>query len=150
MIDPLVRIAMPDAGYELRSELTRKTFETLDWLVAGVNNGRITEGQFSVAIDALFMALSGLVESPFIEIVTEAQNQCHVGQRRVKRHFHHKDKAEIASITRVPGESTINVFKRVMGQATSGRAFEFDTSKEALERVNKTADELIEKGWIEL
>lgn len=137
-------------GYDLRSELTRKTFETLDWLIAGVNNGRVTEGQFSVAIDALFMALSGLVESPFIEIVTEAQNQCYDSYRRVSRHFHHKDRAEIASIRRLPGEPAASLFKRVMGQSTAGKRFEFDTSKEALEWVNKTANGLIEKGWIEL
>lgn len=148
--DQPVRITVPGSGYELREELDRKTFETLDWLVSGVNAGKVTEAEFSVAIDAIFMALSGLVDSPFIEIVTEAQKQCHAGYRRVERFFHHEDKAEIIKLSRLPGEPATSLFKLVMGQSTAGKRFEFDTSKEALEWVNKTANGLTEKGWIEL
>lgn len=148
--DQPVRITVPGSGYELREELNRKTFETLDWLVLGVDCGRITQDQFSVAIDAMFMALSGLVESPFVEIVTEAQKQCSDGKFKVKRLFHHPDSAEIVRLSWAPGESAIYAMKLVMGQAVGGKQTELNNSKAAFAAFGRMSDALAEKGWIEL
>lgn len=60
----------------LQEELDRKVHETLTWLIHGLEIGRITKTEFSTSIDALFMAVSGLVENDFIQIITEAQKMC--------------------------------------------------------------------------
>lgn len=60
------------SDYELRSELNRKTFETLDWLIRAVTRGDLTREQFSTGIDTLFMAVNGLVDKEFVHILTEA------------------------------------------------------------------------------
>lgn len=137
-------------GYDTASELNRKTFETLEWLLSGVDRGRITEEQFSVAIDALFMTVSGLVEGSFIEIVTEAQEQCSKCNFQLKRMFHHPDEAEIIKLTWTPGDSHVSTLKLVLGQAASGKVTELEDSRAAMKVFRTTGKILEKKGWIEL
>lgn len=81
---------------ELADELRVKSFDALNHLIQSVHNAKITEEQFSTGVDALFMAVSGLVQEPapgtpklnvdtgklvspppgpkFIDIVTECSN----------------------------------------------------------------------------
>ena len=59
----------------LQDEVNRKAIETLSYLTTAVHHGKITPDQFSTGIDALFMAVSGLVtDKDFIFLITEAQN----------------------------------------------------------------------------
>jgi hypothetical protein len=60
----------------IQDELSRKVHETLEWLLVGVERGRITKEQCSFGLDTLFMAVSGLVDKDFIKIITEAQAMC--------------------------------------------------------------------------
>lgn len=60
----------------LREELDRKVFATLEHLFHQVKTKRITVEQFSFGIDTLFMAVSGLVDDDFIQIITEASRLC--------------------------------------------------------------------------
>ena len=61
----------------LQDEVNRKAFETLSWLTLSVTNDRITPSQYSIGIDSLFMAVSGLVtDKDFIHMITEAQRLC--------------------------------------------------------------------------
>lgn len=62
---------------DLQSEVNRKAFDTLSWLTLAVTDKRITPDQFSTGVDALFMAVSGLVsDRDFIYMITEAQRLC--------------------------------------------------------------------------
>ncbi len=62
---------------DLQSEINRKAFETISWLTLAVTQKKITPAQFSTGIDALFMAVSGLVtDKDFIVMITEAQRLC--------------------------------------------------------------------------
>jgi hypothetical protein len=56
----------------LREELDRKTFDTMQWLTEALTYGKITDAQFSTGVDALFMAVNGLVGEAFCEVVTTA------------------------------------------------------------------------------
>lgn len=60
----------PDSGAppELKDELNRKVMDTMSWLITRVGNGYISEQQFSTAVDALFMAVSGLVDREFFDL----------------------------------------------------------------------------------
>ena len=63
----------------LQQEVNRKAFDTFAWLTNAVMNGSITKEQFSTGIDALFMAMSGIVsDRDFIAYITEAQNLCEI------------------------------------------------------------------------
>lgn len=59
----------------LKEELDRKVLETLEYLVLRYKRGQITRQYFEGGIDALFMAVNGLVRNEFIEIVTEIQEE---------------------------------------------------------------------------
>lgn len=80
---------------DLADELRVKSFDALNHLIQSVHSAKITEEQFSTGVDALFMAVSGLVQEPvaapklnpatgklesfrpavkFIDIVTECSN----------------------------------------------------------------------------
>lgn len=62
---------------DLQSEVNRKAFDTLSWLTLAVSAKRISPDQFSTGVDALFMAVSGLVsDRDFIYMITEAQKLC--------------------------------------------------------------------------
>ncbi|MDT4853402.1 hypothetical protein FQZ97_876670 [compost metagenome] len=72
----------------LQQELERKSFETLDWLIASAGLGKLSEAQFSTGLDTLFMAVNGLVRSQeFIEVMSAAQKEIDVApavrERRV-------------------------------------------------------------------
>ena len=71
----------------LKEELDRKVFETIEYLVSAVRKGRMTQAQVSASLDTLFMAVSGLVGSDFIDIITEAQSYVGTDKSVVKRHF---------------------------------------------------------------
>ena len=68
----------------LREELDRKVFATLEHLFHQMKTERITMEQFSFGIDTLFMAVSGLVDKDFINIITEAGRLCEAHQAGVK------------------------------------------------------------------
>ena len=137
-------------GYELRPELNRKTFDTLNWLLSSVDRGNITEDQFLVAVDALFMALSGLVDNDFIHVITEAQGQCNKGKLQLKRLFHHADKDEIIRFSWTPGDSMVHTTMLTMGLATGVKSTEFDSPKDAFTMFNGAGRALEKRGWIEL
>ena len=61
----------------LQAEVNRKAIETLEWLTNAAIKKQITQAEFSVGIDALFMAVSGLVsDKDFIVYITGAQKLC--------------------------------------------------------------------------
>lgn len=144
---------MNAVAYELpttREELNRKTFETIEWLFVGLDKGRLTEEQFSVAVDALFMAVSGLVDKEFIGLVTAAQEQCEGVKTVVKRHFHAPAGDELLSLTWKPGEDNVYMTKRVCGMAVSGVIKSFDDAKAAASYLKEVGVAMGKKGWIEL
>lgn len=56
----------------IKQELSRKSIETLEYLVNERKRGQITNDQYSVGLDVLFMTCNGIVESDFIDLVTLA------------------------------------------------------------------------------
>ena len=66
----------------LQDEINRKALDTLAWLTLSVHNDKITAEQFSTGVDALFMAVSGLVtDKDFIHMISEAQYLIEAMQR---------------------------------------------------------------------
>lgn len=58
----------------LQDEINRKAIDTLSWLTLAIHHGRISAEQYSTGVDALFMAVSGLVTDPdWMQLIGEAQ-----------------------------------------------------------------------------
>ena len=129
-------------------ELERKTFMTADWLARSLDSGRITEQQFSTGIDALFMAVSGLVGGGFIDLVTSMQSFCGDDKYVIRRHFRHPDQDEILTMAWTLGEDRIIITKRVRGAVTGGKVIGYASAKEAAEFFRNCERGL--RKWVEL
>jgi hypothetical protein len=58
----------------LQDEVNRKAVDTLIWLGMSLHHGKISVDQFSTGVDALFMAVSGLVtDKDWLQMIGEAQ-----------------------------------------------------------------------------
>jgi hypothetical protein len=134
----------------LREELDRKVFETIEYLIAGVKKGRMTKDQASASLDTLFMAVSGLVDNDFINIITEAQNFVGGGQSVVKKHFYNPADGEILTLSWSPGQSKITTCRRTEGLATGGSIKDYDSVADAADIFNGCSPNFERKGWIEL
>lgn len=138
--------ALPSSLPTIREELDRKVFETLDWLTTSVRKCRITEEQFSMGIDTLFMAVSGLVDKDFINIITEAQNQCQHAKSVVRRLYQNAESGEVIVYAWKPGSSEVVVTKKILGEAVKGLTKDFDTPNDAYEFFAKDKP----RDWVEL
>lgn len=134
----------------LKDELDRKTFETIEYLVGAERKGRMTKAQVSASLDTLFMAVSGLVDNDFIDIMTEAQKVVTGDKSVVKRHFVLPDRAIIQTIAWVPGTDKFTTCQREFGHATGGAVKEFDSVEKAGRAFAKLGEGFEAKGWIEL
>jgi hypothetical protein len=133
----------------LREEINRKTFETIEWLFLGLNNGKLSEEQFSTGVDALFMAVAGLVDEGFIQMITEAQNMS--DSKFAKRRLFRAPKVdEVLTLSWIPGEDRVIVSKRIAGIATNGTVKEFANSKDASEYMRSVGASMERRGWVEL
>lgn len=133
----------------LKEELDRKVFETIEYLVGAVQKGRMTQAQVSASLDTLFMAVSGLADNDFINIITEAQRVVGGDKSPVKRILMNQETAELVVITWTPGEATVTVSKREFGWATGGSVKDCDTPAKAARFVNAVAENFEKKGWVE-
>lgn len=131
-------------------ELHRKSMDTLMWLVKSMNEGQLTDNEYSLGIDTLFMAVSGLVNEEFIDLITEAEKLCAKHKQIVKRLFTHPDKNEIFRVTWRVGSTEVITVRLMNGVAEQAKIKSFDSAEEAAKlfrRVNTLFDS---KGWIEL
>jgi hypothetical protein len=92
---------------DLKEELNRKVMESVSWLMSSVQSGQITDFQFSTGIDALFMAVAGLVGKDFVEIVTEAQKLSPDGQNVQRRYFYDATTTDTVRVVWRPGSDHI-------------------------------------------
>ena len=59
----------------VEEELDRKAIETLEYLVGKHRSGAITDSQYRVALDTLFMTVSGIIGADFINLITAAGDE---------------------------------------------------------------------------
>lgn len=134
----------------LRDELDRKVFETIDYLVGAVARGRMTKAQASAGLDTLFMAVNGLVDSDFINIITEAQSVFNCDKSVVRRHFVLPDRNIIQSVSWIPGTDKFTTCQRENGYAVAGAVKEFDSVAKAGQAFERIGEGFEKKGWVEL
>lgn len=134
----------------LKEELDRKVADTLDWLVRGVEGGKLTKEQASTGLDTLFMAVSGLVDGEFIHIITSAQDYVAGASSIVKKHFHAPASDETVTFTWMTGEDRVMTRKRVGSAVVSEVVKRFDDAKEAAGFMDRLSEQMEKKGWVEL
>lgn len=134
----------------LKDELDRKVFETIEFLVNANHRGRMSKAQVSASLDTLFMAVNGLVDKDFIDIITTAQETVGGDKSAVKKHFYNPDDGEILTLSWIPGDSKIATCRRIEGQATGGGVKDYDCAADAANIFNGCSANFERKGWIEL
>lgn len=135
----------------LRDELDRKVFETIEWLVVGLDKARFTPEQFSMGMNTLFMAVSGIADEAFIGIVTESQKECEDVKPHIKRLFHApKEEPEIMSVHWNVGSDCVVINRLSYEMVYGSKTWDLHTAKKARAFVDKFAALMLTKGWIEL
>jgi hypothetical protein len=128
----------------VREELDRKTVETLDWLMAAVRNGLLTDSQFSTGIAATWKAVSGLVSEDVSELMCEAGRIAREKPPMERRFFWKK---EPMVVERQMQESSFYVSKPLRGFRSHGGCA---SPAHAKEMMDSFCTRLIENGWREL
>lgn len=134
---------------QLKEELERKVFETLSWLIHGVTAAKLTEQQFSTAVDAIFMSVAGLVEHGFIEIVTEAQNQVSESEpASVRKHFMRGN--DVVVLQWIVDTCVVRGTLWRSGKQIKTKVMERDTPVDALSSLKRASEALVRDGYAEL
>lgn len=134
----------------LKEELDRKVLETIEWLFVGLDRGQISQEQFSTGIDALFMAVSGLVGGDFIHLISEAQKQLEdMPKPSLRRHFFNGSNTSFQLSWQI-GDNKVVITRIVGGCLSKSSVVEKDTAQEARDSFNRSADSLLLKGFWEL
>lgn len=133
-----------------REELSRKSFETMDWLYTQVQNGQLTKAQFQTGVNSLFMTCAGLVDQAFSHLIGEMSQDLRDVKAIEKRIFMRA--LSLVVVTRIAGESAWSVNGRVLGVAESGKSVLKATSspKEAQDHMELFCTKLIASGYEEL
>ena len=145
--------AKPAGGYDILSELYTKAFETLKHLTLSVQQGKITEEQFSTGIDALFMAVSGLVPEysgrpRFIDVITACSDEAKNRYPIQTRCFYNHQEGIFKTLSWQAGDPFLKV--RTVGGPNAGlKRLEADTADKARDMLVMAAAALKHK-FVEL
>lgn len=134
--------------YGIKPELERKAMETIEWLTLVVERGAITEAQFSTGVDALFMAVSGLVKSDINDLITAADKVAKQARHVVKRCFVKDD--IVVAIERELGEAKVTLKKYRAGVSFGNGQGLRATDASARDAMNSACDTLLAGGYVEL
>lgn len=138
-------------------ELYRKTFETISHYLNAYRIGRVTEEQFATAIDALFMAVSGLVpELPgrpdFMQVISACKDEATAIYPVVKRVFFGKSTGNFKVFTWQAGDDFIRARMTSKGELLEERKVQCPDAATARDKLNEMADpyKLKQLGYLEL
>lgn len=131
-----------------QEEIHSKAFETIEWLINSLHQAKITEEQFSTGVNALFMALSGLIPSDLFEIITACQTEIKRENPTLTRTFL-SERGKTLTISWTAGESEVLVALRFVkgGEIVDGQSSRsFDTPKDAFHWFINSAESLAKKA----
>jgi hypothetical protein len=135
----------------LQDEINRKAFETVEFLYNGLDNGKLTAPQFSTGLDALFMAVSGLVNRGVIDLITAGSDyvQENKAQLIAKRALYGAD-GTVVVLTRQLGSDTFLVEIYRAGRRVKQEVKDYTLAKQATDAMNIMTDKLLAAGYAEL
>lgn len=158
--------------YELGPELRRKSFEALHTLIRNVHSAVITEEQFSVGVDALFTAVSGLVPEPkvpekvqlpasvkelppaqrFIDLITACGDEIVHVNPIVKRVLFAPKHGIFKVFRWQAGQAFVDCTTCISGQSPAVKRLPFDTAALAQQALSKLADPGVmgKLGYVEI
>lgn len=132
----------------LREELDRKAFEAIDWLATSFDQGKLTNAQYAAGLEALFMAVSGLVDEDIVDLISTASGIAGASLSLEKRHFVKGN--VLVSLTWAGGQEEFHVVIVEDGIAKISKQRQFNTAKEARAGFNGHAEKLLAMGYNEL
>lgn len=134
----------------LREELDRKVFETVQWLIVGLEKGRLSTEQFSMGMNTAFMTVSGIADSDFINIITESQAQCEGVRPTIEHTFHSPTEAHIRGAIWIVGDDKVTMTVRRMGVVVTTGVQDFEDAKTARLFVERFESAMGKTDWIKL
>lgn len=139
---------------ELRDEINRKAFETIEKITRDDQSGRITKGQFAYAVDVLWSVVSGLVEKD-ITIMMEVMGNTPDDGSFFTRTYLRDAKGNIAKVTNLhDGRVRFELIPIRHGEAAADKIYDFrpeiETMKCAKNKELAIIDILIAKGYEEI
>ncbi|MFK3741046.1 hypothetical protein [Massilia sp. TN1-12] len=136
---------------ELKDEINRKAFETVEFLYNGLDNGKLTAPQFSTGLDTLFMAVSGLVDRGVIDLITAGSDyvQENKAQLIAKRALYGAD-GTVVVLTRQLGADSFLVEIYRAGRRVKHEVKDYTLAKQATDAMNIMTDKLLAGGYAEL
>jgi len=133
---------------ELKDELNRKSLETISHLITSIHNGLITPHQFSAGIDALWMAVSGLVDERIIDLITAGGNEAPIKTAIEKRIFIKERQTMV--IDRVVGDDKIYIKSYFDDGMKNTKCHDCKSSVGARDAIISMAARLLANGYTEL
>jgi hypothetical protein len=137
-----------DDQWNLKSELDRKAFETVEWLFTSLDRGKITPAQFSTGIDTLFMAVNGLCAESTADLMTAADGEARK-EVATLRHCMLKDD-KVVALTWTVGSEQVEIVGYTAGVESTRQTKLYDTAKLACAALKKAADKLAAFGYTKL
>jgi hypothetical protein len=136
--------AIPD----LKDEITRKSMEAISYLITASHAGRITPHQFATGIDALWMAVAGLIDEDIIDLITAGGNEAPKSAPVEKRVF--VDRFRMVVVDRVVGDDTVYLKSYVNGELMDAKHRENTDAAKARDAMRDIAAKLLAAGYTEI
>lgn len=133
---------------ELKDEINRKALESIQYLITSVHAGRITPHQFSTGIDALWMAVAGLINEDIIDLITAAGDEAPKDQEIKKRVF--IKARETIVVDRVVGDDKLYVRSYFDADLTNTKCQPCTDAAHARDNVVRLAEKLLTAGYTEI
>lgn len=132
---------------ELREEINRKAFDTLEWLLSSQRAGNLTDVQLHTGVHAVWNTVSGLVTDSVGELISTATAVCAEAAAWEKRHF--VKEGTLVTVAHQAGESA---FEARVRQGVSKRieVKKYDNPREAKDAMNRWCLALLSYGYEEL
>lgn len=140
---------------DIKEELERKTFQTLETLISNHENGKITTIEYRASINTLFSVCSGLVDGGFFELISAASEEIKKDFSLARtRVFKKQDSDKVKVITRIKnkGEFIVAVYNCTLDgkKILRGVCDHTDTNEETEEKVKMLTNSLKASGYAEI
>jgi hypothetical protein len=134
----------------IKEELERKTQETLEFLVRRHDQGRLSNSEFLVGVNAVWGVVAGLVERETMNLIAAAQSEVKGATPKQIRAFKKEHNLAIVSYNESIA-TVIHCFTDHNGKVTMiPRRFTTEELHTVNDHMEKAAKTILEKGYIEL
>ena len=138
---------------DIKSELERKSLDTLENLVLRRESGAITNAEYQCGIDTLFSICSGLVDGGFFELISDAAKETVRDYSFARTRVFRRDK-KLAVLIRTKSKGAFQfsgfVSNITIERVSDGYLDETDTNAETEVKIAAFEKNLAKQGYVEI